>query len=120
MPATRRPRSSVNVASIALRAALYLVVAWATIATLVAGMFPGSAALMVTLAMYTTLPLVAFVRWRGWPFYPGAAFRLFLVRPFLYAAPTPPLGPPTPCAWRARRASSPGGPCRADRARARP
>src|SRR5262249_36401974 len=24
-------------------------------------------------------------RWRGWPFYPNAAFRLFIVRPFWYA-----------------------------------
>jgi predicted MPP superfamily phosphohydrolase len=84
MPATRRPRTSVNVTSIALRAVLYLVVAWATIAVLVAGVFPGADALTVTLAIYTTLPLVAFVRWRGWPFYPGAAFRLFVVRPFWY------------------------------------
>jgi predicted MPP superfamily phosphohydrolase len=31
------------------------------------------------------VPLIAYVRWRGWPFYPGAAFRLLVVRPFLYA-----------------------------------
>jgi hypothetical protein len=38
----------------------------------------------VALAAYCTLPLLLFVRWRGWPFYPGAAFRLFVVRPALY------------------------------------
>lgn len=84
MPATGRPRPSVNVTRIALRAALYLAAAWATLVTLAFGLFPGAGALTLTLAIYTTLPLVAFVRWRGWPFYPGAAFRLFVVRPFWY------------------------------------
>jgi hypothetical protein len=28
--------------------------------------------------------LIALVRWRGWPFYPTAAFRLFVMRPFWY------------------------------------
>lgn len=84
MPPTGRPRIRVSVATIALRATLYLGTAWATIATLAAGLFPGALALTVTLAIYTTLPLVAFMRWRGWPFYPGAAFRLLVVRPFWY------------------------------------
>ena len=39
----------------------------------------------VAVAVYCTLPLVAFLRWRGWPFYPSAAFRLLVVRPVLYA-----------------------------------
>lgn len=38
----------------------------------------------ILIALYTTLPLVAFLRWRGWPFYPGAKFRLMVVRPFWY------------------------------------
>jgi len=28
--------------------------------------------------------VLVFARWSGWPFYPGAAFRLFVVRPFWY------------------------------------
>jgi predicted MPP superfamily phosphohydrolase len=84
MPSSRRPRPPVNVARIAFRAAVYLAAAWGTLVMLAAGLFPGSGVLTLTLAAYTTLPLVAFVRWRGWPFYPGAAFRLFVVRPFWY------------------------------------
>jgi predicted MPP superfamily phosphohydrolase len=37
------------------------------------------------LALYTTIPLLLFVRWRGWPFYPSAAFRVLVVRVLLYA-----------------------------------
>jgi predicted MPP superfamily phosphohydrolase len=84
MPSTRRPRPAVNVTTIALRAVLYLAAAWATLVMLASGLFPGAGVLTLTLAVYTTLPLLAFVRWRGWPFYPGAAFRLLVVRPFWY------------------------------------
>ncbi|MFL5606628.1 MAG: metallophosphoesterase [Gemmatimonadaceae bacterium] len=84
MPRARRARRSLSIVTLALRAALYLAAAWATLVTLAAGLFPGAGALTLTLALYTTLPLVAFIRWRGWPFYPGAAFRLFVVRPFWY------------------------------------
>jgi predicted MPP superfamily phosphohydrolase len=84
MPRTRRSRRSASVATIALRAAVYLAAAWGIVVTLATGLFPGSGVLTLTLAAYTTLPLIAFVRWLGWPFYPGAAFRLFVVRPFWY------------------------------------
>jgi predicted MPP superfamily phosphohydrolase len=84
MPARRRSRSSPSVATIALRLALYLVVAWGTLATLATGLFSGALALTLAAALYTTLPLLVFLRWRGWPFYPGAAFRLLVVRPFWY------------------------------------
>src|SRR5437763_292993 len=40
---------------------------------------------VLLVALYTTIPLLLFVRWRGWPFYPGAAFRLLVVRAVLYA-----------------------------------
>jgi predicted MPP superfamily phosphohydrolase len=62
----------------------YLLLAWATLATLAAGLFPGSFAVVVAVALYTTVPLIAFVRWQGWPFYPGRGFRLLVVRPFWY------------------------------------
>lgn len=80
-----RPRRKANPVRIALTIGAYLAVAWGTLITLSAGMFPGATALAFGLAAYTTLPLLVFVRWRGWPFYPGAAFRLLVVRPFWYA-----------------------------------
>jgi hypothetical protein len=67
-----------------MRAVAYLVVAWATLIVLARGLFPGAALVVLAIALYTTVPLVAFVRWRGWPFYPGRAFRLLVVRPFWY------------------------------------
>ena len=84
MSTVRRPQSK-RAFTIAARLVLYLIVAWATLGVLVAGMFPGAVAALVAVALYTTLPLIAFVRWRGWPFYPGKAFRLLVVRPFWYA-----------------------------------
>jgi uncharacterized protein len=84
MPSARR-RRPVSVVRIASRLALYLIVAWGTLGLLVAGVFPGALAVFVAIALYTTLPLLAYVRWRGWPFYPGKGFRLFVVRPFWYA-----------------------------------
>ncbi|HUQ46104.1 MAG TPA: metallophosphoesterase [Gemmatimonadaceae bacterium] len=71
-------------AVLAARLVAYLVVAWGTLATLSAGLFPWAPAAMIALALYTTVPLVAFFRWRGWPFYPGRWFRLGVVRPFWY------------------------------------
>jgi uncharacterized protein len=67
-----------------MRTVAYLVLAWATLTVLAAGLFPGAAAVVILLALYTTIPLIAFVRWRGWPFYPGRGFRLLVVRPFWY------------------------------------
>jgi hypothetical protein len=73
-----------NVAAIAARVAAYFLIAWGTLATLAAGLFPGALAATIGVAAYTMAPLVAFIRWRGWPFYPGRAFRLLVVRPFWY------------------------------------
>jgi hypothetical protein len=80
--AHRRPPR--NVAAIAARVVAYFLVAWGTLATLAAGLFPGALAATIGVAVYTMAPLVAFLRWRGWPFYPGRAFRLLVVRPFWY------------------------------------
>ena len=63
----------------------YFLAAWATLFTLVWGLFALAPAAMVLLFVYTMAPLFAFIRWRGWPFYPGRAFRLLVVRPFWYA-----------------------------------
>src|SRR4051812_25244212 len=83
--ATPRPsRRRASVAVIAVRLAAYLLVAWGTLVALTSGLFPGAAAVTIPLAIYKTVPLLAFIRWRGWPFYPGRGFRLFVVRPFWY------------------------------------
>ncbi|CAN5915347.1 hypothetical protein BH11GEM2_BH11GEM2_04380 [soil metagenome] len=87
MPPARRshrPRSARPLAIVS-RLALYLIVAWGTLATLASGFFHGGAVIVTAVALYTTLPLIAFMRWRGWPFYPGKAFRLLVIRPFWYA-----------------------------------
>jgi uncharacterized protein len=69
---------------IAARVGLYLAACWLTIGVLANGLFPHAVFVVVALALYTTLPVAAFARWRGWPFYPNAAFRLLVVRPFWY------------------------------------
>src|SRR3954468_4162492 len=69
---------------IAARVGVYLAACWLTIGVLANGLFPHAVFAVVGLALYTTLPLLAFVKWRGWPFYPNAAFRLLVVRPFWY------------------------------------
>jgi predicted MPP superfamily phosphohydrolase len=79
------PRKSIGLRPILLRVVPYFVVAWGTIAVLAAGLFPGALAAAIAVAAYVTIPLIVFVRRRGWPFYPGAAFRLLVVRPFWYA-----------------------------------
>jgi predicted MPP superfamily phosphohydrolase len=84
MPARRRARRATRLSTILNRAVAYLGLAWATLIALAAGLFPGAAIVVLAIALYTTVPLVAFVRWRGWPFYPGRAFRLLVVRPFWY------------------------------------
>ena len=78
-----RPRSA-GPARLTLRLALYLLGAWGTLGTLAVGVFPGAFAIVAAIAIYTSLPLAAFIKWRGWPFYPGKIFRLFVVRPFWY------------------------------------
>ena len=79
-PAAPRRRSRVTP-----RVALYLMVTWGLLVAL-AARWPAAAAALVMLALYTTLPVFAFVRRGGaWARYPGAAFRLAVVRPALYA-----------------------------------
>ena len=84
MSSPRPVRRRVSGRVIALRATAYFVASWGAIASLAAGAFPGALAVVLALAAYCTLPLVLFIRWRGWPFYPKAAFRLLVVRPVLY------------------------------------
>jgi predicted MPP superfamily phosphohydrolase len=69
---------------IAVRILAYFGLAWGIVVALATGLFPGSTLVTLAIAAYFTAPLIAFLRWRGWPFYPNAAFRLFIVRPFWY------------------------------------
>lgn len=69
---------------IAARLGLYLGACWLTIGSLAYGLFPSALLVVALIALYTTLPLGVYARWRGWPFYPNAAFRLLVVRPFWY------------------------------------
>ena len=84
MPAGRPLPKRVSMTAIAVRLVAYLLAAWGTLTALVADVAPWAAVAVVVLAIYTTLPLLAFLRWRGWPFYPGRMFRLLVVRPFWY------------------------------------
>ena len=93
MPPARpshRPRPA-RLFTILSRLVVYLLAAWGTLGVLASGLFPGAPAVVVVAAIYTTLPLIAFMRWRGWPFYPGKAFRLLVVRPFWYVQFTLPV-----------------------------
>jgi predicted MPP superfamily phosphohydrolase len=70
-------------ASAALRLALYFVVCWTVIGLLVGR--SAAVAAVVVIALYTTFPLFVFLRYGGWPFYPGKYFRLWVLRVFWYA-----------------------------------
>jgi predicted MPP superfamily phosphohydrolase len=69
---------------ITARLGLYLGASWLIVGALANGLFPHALLAVVAIALYTTLPLAVYARWRGWPFYPKAAFRLLVVRPFWY------------------------------------
>ncbi len=64
--------------------ALYLGTTWGVLEVLASG---GAAWLrggIVALALFSTIPLLSFLMGGGWRTYPGAAFRLFVMRPFWY------------------------------------
>jgi uncharacterized protein len=83
-PTPRARRTRLSPAVIAFRLAIYILVTWGTLELLASGLFPGAQYVTLALALFTTIPVVAFALWRGWPFYPNAAFRLLVVRPFWY------------------------------------
>jgi predicted MPP superfamily phosphohydrolase len=66
-------------------AIVYFVGTWGLLATLAASLWPAAGFAVGSVGILSTIPLLLFIRWRGWPFYPSAAFRLFVVRPILYA-----------------------------------
>src|SRR4051812_48086175 len=67
--ANHRPARRGNPLRIAATLIAYLAASWGTIIVLSRGLFPGAGLAAGALALYTTLPLLAFVKWRGWPFY---------------------------------------------------
>lgn len=66
------------------RLIVYFLASWTVIGVLAHGLFPLALAVVALVALYTTVPLFLFLRSGGWPFYPGAAFRLLVLRPFWY------------------------------------
>lgn len=80
-PPWRRRGSPVPILA---RVVAYFGIAWGTIIALASGLFTGSGLLAAALALCVMIPTIMFVRRRGWPFYPNAAFRLLVVRPILY------------------------------------
>lgn len=66
------------------RFVVYQLAAWIAVAVVTRVLWSGAPILVLALALYTTIPLLLFVRWRGWPFYPSALFRLLVVRVVLY------------------------------------
>jgi hypothetical protein len=67
-----------------LRFLAYQLAAWIALGIVASGAGWVGPLLVALVALYTTVPLFAFVRWRGWPFYPGALFRVVVVRALLY------------------------------------
>ncbi len=68
-----------------LFAIAYFVGTWGLLAALAASARPIAGIFVAAAGVWSTIPLILYIRWRGWPFYPTAAFRLFVVRPVLYA-----------------------------------
>jgi predicted MPP superfamily phosphohydrolase len=63
--------------------AIYFAACWGVLGVLVAH-WRGAVIGVALFALYTTIPLFVFLRWGGWPFYPGKGFRLFVLRVFWY------------------------------------
>ena len=62
----------------------YQIAAWLTLLALTIG-HPLATIGVLLLCAYVTLPAVLLFRWRGWPFYPPALFRILVVRAVIYA-----------------------------------
>ncbi|MEO7997724.1 MAG: metallophosphoesterase [Gemmatimonadaceae bacterium] len=63
---------------------LYLLLCWSVITALTWRLFPGATVIVGGVALYTAAPLFVFLRRLKWNFYPGALFRVFVVRALLY------------------------------------
>ncbi|MBC8086577.1 MAG: metallophosphoesterase [Phycisphaerae bacterium] len=69
---------------------VYLLVCWSVVGVLTWRLFPGAAAAVIALAAYTAVPLYVFFYRLRWTFYPGALFRVAVVRVLLYTQLTLP------------------------------
>ena len=77
MPASPSPRR------FGQRFLAYQITAWLALLALTLG-HPWAAVGVLLLCAYVTIPAVLLFRWRGWPFYPRALFRIFIVRGVIY------------------------------------
>jgi uncharacterized protein len=80
----RRPRGGRG-GRILARFLAYQIASWSVLGVVTRDLGWGAPVGVALIALYTTIPLLLFVKWRGWPFYPGAAFRVFVVRAVLYS-----------------------------------
>ena len=76
----------------------YQVAAWATLLALTIH-HPWWTVGVLLLCAYVTLPAVLLFRWRGWPFYPKALFRIFVVRGVIYGQLLLPISWPDYFLW---------------------
>ena len=79
-----RERRGARGGTILARFLAYQLASWAALALVSRALWPFAPLVIVLIAFYTTIPLLLFVRWRGWPFYPRAWFRILVVRVLLY------------------------------------
>jgi len=75
-----------------IRFLAYQVAAWFAIGIASRQLWWGAPLVVSIVALYTTIPLLLFVKWRGWPFYPTAIFRVLVVRMLLYVQLLLPFG----------------------------
>ena len=61
----------------------YQLAAWITLLALTIG-HPWATVAVLLICAFVTIPAVLLFRWRGWPFYPRAFFRIFVVRGVIY------------------------------------
>jgi len=69
---------------------IYLFLCWSVLGALTWRLFPGAPAAVAALAVYTAAPLFVFLSRLRWTFYPGALFRVLVVRVLLYTQLTLP------------------------------
>ncbi|HEX8944149.1 MAG TPA: metallophosphoesterase [Gemmatimonadaceae bacterium] len=74
-----------------VRLGVYYTLCWGIVALLAYGVSPIGAVATILVGAYTTIPLFVFLRGGGWTFYPTAAYRLYVIRPVLYAQTMLPL-----------------------------
>ena len=84
MASSTKPGGAARPSRFGPRFLAYQVAAWVTLLALTIG-HPWATVGGILLCAYVTAPAVLLFRWRGWRSYPGAAFRIFVVRAVVYA-----------------------------------